>query len=251
MTRKAVLFALASVVIALSFAGVSALAVDSAIARADELYALRAKQAGAVDQGIALLNEFLASHPDNYDALWRQARFYWYKGDHQPEKKKLKDFEQGKVYAERAVNANEKDPDGHYWYASLIGCVGQEKGILNSLFMVKPMKQQLDRCIELDPNYHDAYDVLAQLYWKVPGPPVSIGNKKKAAELARKAAEMAKVEPGHWVLLGEIQISLKDYAGARQSLNIAIGLPDSEEDPQETKKDKAKAQNLLKEIENK
>lgn len=251
MTRRTLRFILAAAVAVVLLAGVSAFAADSAVDQADALYALRAKQDNAIDQGIALLNKFLAANPNNYDALWRQARFYWYKGDHQPEGKKLNDFEKGKAFAERAVNANEKDAEGHYWFASLIGSVGQEKGILNSLFMVKPMKEQLDRCIELDPKYHDAYDVLAQLYWKVPGPPISIGNKKKAAELARKAADMAGDEPGHWVLLGEIQISLKDYVGARKSFNTAVAMPDDEEDPKSTQEDKAKAKRLLKEIEGK
>lgn len=227
------------------------LAADPVIEQADALYSNRVKQSGAIDKGIALLDGYLATHLNNYDALWRQARFYWFKGDRSPEKKKLPHFEDGKAYAELAVLANAKGVEGHYWLGSLIGAVGTEKGILNSLFMVGGMREQLDIVIKLDPNYHDAYNVLAQLFWKVPGRPLSIGDKKKAQEFAKKATELAPDNIGHLVLLGEIAISNKDYATARTALNKALSLPDNEEDPIKSQKDKEKATNLLKDIQNK
>lgn len=221
------------------------------IEEADALYALRAKQANAVDQGISVLDKFLAGQPNDYEALWKQARFYWYKGDHQPKGKKQPSFEKAKGFAERAVASNEKGAEGHYWLASMIGSVGQEKGILNSLFMVSPMKKELDRCIEVDPKYADAYKVTAQLYFKVPGPPLSIGNKKTALQFVQKSTVLGPDHIDHWVLYAEIAISLKDYATARKACETAISLPDDPEDPQSSKDDKEKAKDLLKQIEGK
>ena len=40
---------------------------------------------------------------------------------------------------------------------------------MNSLFMVKPMREALERCLEIDPERPLAYNPLAQLYWKAPG----------------------------------------------------------------------------------
>lgn len=227
------------------------LAADPVIEQADALYSNRVRQPGSVEKGIALLDGYLATHVNNYEALWRQARFYWFKGDRSPEKKKLPHYEDGKAYAELAVLANAKGVDGHYWLGSLIGAVGTEKGILNSLFMVGGMKEQLDIVLKLDPNHHDAYDVLAQLLWKVPGRPLSIGDKKKAQEYAKKATELSPGTIGHWLLLGEIAISNKDYVTARAAFNKVLSLPENEEDPGKSREQKQKATNLLKEIQNK
>jgi tetratricopeptide (TPR) repeat protein len=71
-----------------------------------------------------------------------------------------------------------------------MGRVGEEKGILNSLFMVKPMKVELDRCLEIDPKFPDTYYVLGLLYWKVPGWPVSIGDKKLAVQYSAQAVQL-------------------------------------------------------------
>lgn len=227
------------------------LAADPVIEQADELYSNRVRQPGSIEKGITLLDGYLATHLNNYEALWRQARFYWFKGDRSPEKKKLPHFEDGKAYADLAVLANAKGVEGHYWLGSLIGAVGTEKGILNSLFMVGAMKEQLDTVLKLDPNYHDAYNVLAQLLWKVPGRPLSIGDKKKAQEYIKKATELAPGNIGHWLLYGEIAISNKDYVMARTALNKVLSLPDNEEDPIKSQKDKEKATKLLKEIQKK
>jgi len=248
MVLRVVLLSACFATLATAFA---VLAADPVIEQADMLYSNRVRQLGSVEKGIALLDSYLATHVNNYDALWRQARFYWFKGDRSPDKKKLPHYEDGKAYAELAVLANANGVEGHYWLGSLIGAVGTEKGILNSLFMVGPMKEQLEIVLKLDPNYHDAYNVLAQLYWKVPGRPLSIGDKKKAQEYIKKATELAPTNIGHWLLYGEIAISNKDYVTARMALNKVLSLPDNEEDPIESKSDKEKAAKLLREIQNK
>ncbi|HAZ21442.1 MAG TPA: hypothetical protein DHD79_02800 [Firmicutes bacterium] len=227
------------------------LAADPVIEQADTLYSNRVRQPGSIDKGIALLDGYLVTHVNSYDALWRQARFYWFKGDRSPEKKKLPHYEDGKAYAELAVLTNPNGVEGHYWLGSLTGAVGTEKGILNSLFMVAGMKEQIEIVLKLDPNYHDAYNVYAQLLWKLPGRPLSIGDKKKAQEYAKKATELSPDTIGHWLLLGEIAISNKDYAIARTAFNKVLALPDNEEDLVKSKEQKTKATTLLKEIQNK
>lgn len=147
------------------------------------------KRVPQIEAAIASLTAHLESNPDDGQALWLISKAYLYLGD-QIGENVLETFEKGKTYADRAVEVLPDSPDAHFWLASLIGRIGQTRGILQSLFMVRPMKDALDRVLELDVNYADAYWVLSQLYEQAPGFPLSIGNKKLALETAYKSIEL-------------------------------------------------------------
>jgi cytochrome c-type biogenesis protein CcmH/NrfG len=89
---------------------------------------------------------------------------------------------------------------------------------------------------------------LAQLLWKVPGPPLSIGNKKKALEEARLGTVYDPSAIDHWLHLGQIAATNKDYATARMALEKALSLPDDPEDPSSSQDDKADARAELAKI---
>lgn len=224
-------------------------AADDTIARADELYGKRKDLANA-RAGVDLLLKVVENQPAHYGALWRLARFHWYLGDRAGEKKdKLALYERGKSYAERATQADGNGVDGHFWLAALIGSIGEERGILQSLFMVAPMKKELEKCLELDPKHADSHDVMAQLLWKVPG--FAGGNLKKALEEAKLAVAYGPDAIDHWLHYGRIAAANKDYKLARTALERALSLPDDPGDPAGSQKDKAEARAELKKIEGK
>lgn len=236
------------VLLALALVPVLVCAQDDQIRQVDELYAKRYDREN-VRKAIAIVDKVLEGTPNNYDALWRMAKLQWYLGDRSKGDDRLPLFEKGKGYAERATQANANGIDGHYWLGALIGCVGKEKGILNSLFMVPSMRKELERCLEIDAKFADAHYAMAQLLWEVPG--IAGGNKKKALEEARLATVY---EPGaidHWLLYGQYASGSKAYATARMALQKAISLPDDPEDPVVSQEDKATARQELKEIEGK
>lgn len=142
-----------------------------------------------IKQAISQLEDELREKPQNANTLWMMAKAYLYLGDRTKDGQ-LAVFEQGKAYADQAVEILPTSPHTHFWQSALIGRVGQTRGIFSSLFMVRPMKDALDRALELDQNYADAYWVLSQLYEQAPGFPLSIGNKKLALEHAKKAVEL-------------------------------------------------------------
>lgn len=221
---------------------------ENLTAQADDLYAKRFDIAN-VKQAIDMLEK---SGGQDYETLWRLARCYWFLGDRAKGKEqRLPLFEKAKSYAGQAVKADDNGIDGHYWLASLTGCVGQEKGILNSLFMVGPMKKELDRCLQIDPKHGEAHDVVAQLYWLVPGPPLSIGNKKKALEEATLATTYGPQFTSHWLHLGQIAKDNKNYTAARSALQKVLAMEDDPEDPESSQKDKKAAGEELKKIEGK
>lgn len=221
---------------------------SSAIDRAAALYRLRVRQSGAVEQAIAILDELLAAEPTCYDALWMQARNYWFKGYRGPSRGRISWLETAKGYAERAVEANTRGPEGHYWLAMIMGILGQEKGILNCLFLAKPIERELNVCISTDPSFDEAYRALAELYWRAPPPPLSLGNRKKAGEMIRKAIRLNDSFGEYWLLYAEMLFAEKDYESAQTALEKVLSLPDDEEDPVTSRRNKQRACAMLAEV---
>jgi len=216
--------------------------------QADLYYSLR-KDMSNVKKGIELVEQELVKNPNDYELLWRQARFYWFMGDRAEGKERLANFEKGKDYAERATEANEQGIDGQYWLAASIGSVGIERGIMASLFMVPSMKKALEKCIKIDPKHGDSHYLYARLLWQVPG--IAGGNVKKALEEAKLSVQYDPGEISHWVALGQIAAANKDYKEARTALEKAISMPDDPEDPVGSQKDREEAKAELKKIEGK
>jgi len=248
MTRRLTCLALSGIMLALVLLPILVHAEDNPIAQADELYRKRADRAN-VRSAITLLAKVLEKQPSDYDALWRTAKCHWYLGDRAAGKDRLPLFEKGKTYAEQATQANANGIDGHYWLGALIGCVGKERGILNSLFMVPSMRRELERCLQIDGKFADAHYVYAQLLWEVPG--IAGGNKKRAQEEARLATVYDPNAIDHWVVYGQYAGGNRDYATARMALAKALSLPDDPEDPEVSQEDKATARAELKKIEGK
>ncbi|MFP4661519.1 MAG: hypothetical protein ACLFPF_04940 [Halanaerobiales bacterium] len=148
-----------------------------------------------LEKSIDKIEVLIANHSENYEMYWRAAEGYYHYGaaiaaEEKKEGEPLSAFKKGREYAEKAVELNPDSSRAHFWLGSLMGSVGLEEGILSSLSMIKPMRNELETAIELDPEYAEAYDVLAELYNEAPGWPISIGSDKKALEYREKAVEL-------------------------------------------------------------
>lgn len=192
---------------------------------------IESKDVAKIRRAIEELEAILSRNPEDGEALWLAGKAYLYLGD-RTEEGQLELFEQGKEYADRAVEILPASPHAHYWLSALIGRIGQTRGILSSLFMVRPMKEALDRTIELDPGYAAAYWVLSQLYQQAPGFPLSIGNKKLALENAQRAVEL---EPGNLEFQLQLARALDhngDKDAARSLLQKIQADPELKKDPE-------------------
>ncbi len=222
--------------------------VDDPISAADELYSKRINHQN-VQQAIDLLKQTLTNNPENSDILWRLARCYWFLGDRATDKKtKLALFTQGQEYAEQTITVNPNEIQGHNWLAGLLGAAGEARGIFQSLSSVEPMKKELDICVQIDPKFADAHDILAQLYWKAPAL-ISIGNKKKALAEAKLAVANDPNKIDYWLHLGQIARVNKDYVLAREAFQQLLNLPDDPEDPEQSQSSKTIAASELKKLE--
>lgn len=203
----------------------------------DNLYARRCEARENSERMMEIIEENLdactrAQKPGDYELLWRAARGYLFLGDHAGEsKEKIRLYEKGKEYAEQAIAANSAGYEGFFYLGVLIGSAGEERGVMNSLFMVKPMRNALERCLEIDPERPLAYNPLAQLYWKAPGRPLSIGNIKTAFNLAEKLVALSPDSPYDWYIYGCIALEAKKPVLAEEAFCKCLSLPEDPEDP--------------------
>lgn len=186
--------------------------------------------------------------PDAYEAWWRLARACWWLGDHVPRSECLAVFDQGKASAEKAVALDPKRIEGHYWLGVCLGRTGEERGILNSLFMVDPIAKSMEACLRIDPKYGRAQHVLGVLYRKAPGWPLSRGDMNKSLDYARQAVANAPELVITHIGLAETLMALGRKDEARQELKLALALPGPKDEQPETAKDKAEATRLLKDL---
>ena len=160
-------------------------------------------EAGPLEEGLALFGQrenlqqayqalhlweqalSAASPQEAYELYWRISAAYHYIATHEDRTDKdriVELLDKGHKAGQKGVELNPDGVDALYWGATNLAEMGQVQGILKSLFLVKPLKADMDRIIELDPEYYKAYLLLGILYVKAPPWPLSIGNSKRGIE---------------------------------------------------------------------
>jgi tetratricopeptide (TPR) repeat protein len=170
----------------------SAAAITGVLVEADALH-----DAEDYEAGFSLLENALPSADTDgqkAEIYWRLAKFQLAIADDLEDEGAdaetlLSLYDRGSAFAEEAI-ALEPSADAYYWRSSNVGRWGETKGVLNSLFKAGPMKDDLLKVIEYDPDYADAWYVLGRLHLLLPGWPLSFGNIPFAVSFARRAVEL-------------------------------------------------------------
>ena len=126
---------------------------EGLIAQGDKLYA-EMKDMAVAQEALAKYREAAVKAEDKYEVFWKLSRIFYYIGSNTESKKEKKViFGQGIYYAKKAVVLEPERPDGHYWLGVNYGVYGEAKGVLKSLSLVKPVKEAMNKVIELDRGY--------------------------------------------------------------------------------------------------
>lgn len=152
---------------------------------------------------------------------------YWFGEAAEDADDKLAFFDEGVECGEAAVGIDENSLEGNFWLAVCYGAYGQEKGIMQSLALVQPMKERAEKALEIDGGYFygGPYRVLGRLYHKAPGFPFSIGSTRKAIEHLEKAVEAGPKFYLNRLFLAEAYLSNRDRAKAREQLEWILDAP--------------------------
>ncbi len=125
---------------------------------------------GRDQQALAVIEKALASDGNNYQWLWRAARARYYIGDEAPAAAKLKHFESGIAYAQRAISQLPNAVEGHFWLGANYGGYSQVKGAFSALTTVKKIRVEMEIVLRLNAAYADgsAYLALGELDRQLP-----------------------------------------------------------------------------------
>ncbi len=246
MKFKISFFVLIIFCFALSGFGQSA---DELIQQADGLYA-DMQDMETAKEALSLYRKALLEAENKYEAYWKVARMMYFVGAHTEDKKvRQNTFSQGVYHAEKAVALEPEKPDAYYWRGVCNGKFGETKGVLKSLSLVKPIKADMNKVIELDRNYEDggADRVLGRVFFKVPG--FAGGSKEKSLEHLQKSKELGPDDALTRVYLAETLLDMKQVDEAKAELDFVLAM---DEDPRwvlDIAGSKAEAEALLKDKE--
>jgi len=221
MRVKGILVFLVVVCFAFSMSGQNA---DELIVKGDELYN-EMKDMASAKEAEALYREALLMMDNKYEAFWRISRILYYIGEHTEKKKERQTiFAQGVYYAQKAIDLEPEKPDGHYWHGVNNGKYGETRGVLKSLFLVKPIKEAMNKVIELDRSYEDGGPdrVLGRVYFKLPG--FAGGSKEKSLEHLLKSKEYGPNDAVTRIYLAETYLSQDEKDKAREELEYVLNM---------------------------
>ena len=145
---------------------------------------------------------------------------YWLGEYAEDAEDKLFFFNEGVECGQSGITINEDSLESNFWLAVNSGSYGQEKGIMQSLAMITPIKNAAEKALKIDENYFygGPHRVLGRLYHKAPGFPFSVGNVKKAIEHLEKAVNLGSKFYLNRLFLAEAYISNRDKSKAREQL---------------------------------
>jgi tetratricopeptide (TPR) repeat protein len=165
----------------------------SLLAHADAMFAGRTVSTGAAE-ALDAYEKVAAADPENAAAKWKAARALHWLGDHTTGKEQRSFYESGIRLGEAAVKLDPASPDARFWLGALYGSYGEARGVLKSLSLVKPIREQMTALNAIDAEYGGGAGlrVLGIVDYKVPG--FAGGSRKRAAE---HLAAALKIDPSN------------------------------------------------------
>ncbi|MDE2140932.1 MAG: hypothetical protein KGJ84_00800 [Elusimicrobia bacterium] len=177
------------------------------------------------------------------ELLWMRCRSIIRRGEKREKKsEKLNDYDLARKDCEKSVELSSASADGHFWYGVAMGRWGETKGILKAMFLIKPIRQQMNETLKLDPKHGGAHHVLGEMLWQIPG--FAGGDKKKALEEFELAVKLSPTHSANFQPLAEAYLYFDRKDDAVKTLNALLAIKDPA-DPAEYPDDAADAKKLL------
>lgn len=211
----------------------------------DELYEQRGDLAKA-KEALAKYQDALIAKEDAYGVYWRMARVEYWIGDHttdMDDKKQI--LSMGVYHGKKAVTADPDKPEGHYWLGVNYGVYGEAKGVLKSLSLVNPIKEEMSKVLSIDPAFDDggADRVLGRVYYELPG--LFGGDNKKSLDHLLKSKELGPRVGLTRIYLADTYLAMKNIQKAREELEFVIAMePDPKLIPETAEEKKTAGEKL-------
>ena len=136
----------------------------------------------------------------------------------------LKDYEAGKLAAQKAIELNPRGSDAYFWYAGNIGRMAQRENLIKALLSLPAFLTNLNKAYTLNPRSLFVLEAYAELYYQLPG--AFGGSDSKSIRYVHKAL---KIDP-HYTMplttLAKVYISEGKNDKARDVLEEVLHFKD-------------------------
>lgn len=197
------------------------------LVREGDGYFARRDQEGMPARATASFKKAIAIDENRVEAYWKITLVDFWLGTHEADNEKQQEIlRDGIEFAKLALAIDPNCKPAHFWLAILYGVYGQARGMLQSLHMVDPMKQELEWVLRHDEGFEDAgaHRVLGRLYFKLPG--IKGGDNDKAKHHLNRAIQLAPRNLLNYLYLAEIHADEGRRADARACLARLLEQPD-------------------------
>src|SRR5436190_2357718 len=211
---------------------------------ADDLYADRANIASA-RRAAEIWTADLKSNPSAFDTAWKLARIAYWLGGHAPEPERRAFLESGIEAARKAAALQPGRPEGHFWIAANMGALAESFGLRAGLKYRKPIKDELETVLNIDPMFMTGSPdrALGRWYFKVPG--MFGGSNKKAEDHLRASLKYDEQSTVTHFFLAEVLLDVGRKSEARAELQKVLDAPLSAQWAPEDRDYKERATSLL------
>ncbi|MGA7159427.1 MAG: tetratricopeptide repeat protein [Bacteroidota bacterium] len=232
--------------------------IDSLIAASDDFSTKTFEN----KKSLEVLMKVYAADSNNYEILWRISRAYADIGELLPtvtqeeKTKQLETYQKSLDFAELAVKANPNASMGYTRRAIATGRVALFKGVWESIDLVKQVRADCEKAIELDKNNPAAYYVLARTHAKLCEKPkiirwplgLSWANYDDAEANYEKAIALRPTFIMYRLDAARAYTELDEYDKAKEQLTKIATLPTENQSDNQFRKE---AKELLEEIKDK
>jgi tetratricopeptide (TPR) repeat protein len=191
--------------------------------RLDQLFA--ARDDPAVSQELeGAVGQSLRDYPDEYEVLWRAARYKQWLADGTSDERLKKQFgKEAWELGERAIRQDPNRVEGHYFSALGLGSFSRASGILKALGQALDgqFNEKIEKAIHLAPSFLGGAPLVAKAryYYELPWPKRSL---KKSAELFAQAIQMHPENLRAYVYLAETQLKDGNAKLAKETVTKAL-----------------------------
>jgi len=213
-------------------------------ATADALYADRAVLASARKAAEIWTTE-LTRDAKAFEPAWKLARVCYWLGSHAPPNERREFLERGIAASRQAIAAQSNRPEGHFWLAANMGTLAESFGLRAGLKYRKPVKEELETVLRLDPSFMEgsADRVLGRWYFRVPR--LFGGSNARAEEHLRASLKFDDQSTVSHFFLAEVLIDEGRITEAREELQRVLDARLDAEWAPEDREYKEKARALL------
>jgi tetratricopeptide (TPR) repeat protein len=247
--RRTILASVAILALFLAAPVFAETAAEKLIKRGDKYYDSRGKGRKWVVKSVECYEKALAVDTKSVPASWKLAKASYWLGVHtEKTDEKIRIYKKGIDAAKRAISLDKKSVESYFWLGVSFGKYGEAKGVMNSLQLVDPIKEAMEKVIELDEKFEGggAHRVLGRLYFKLPG--IAGGSNDKAIEHLKKAIKFDKTRLLNHPFIAEIYTGMDDDKKAIEHLKLVIDGKEEAARKPENAEEKASAKKMLKEL---